>query len=166
MDKFYEQFLTTQKSILYKFINILMYVFAIGAAAYLLLSLIALNMYIMVLALLSAALFFVMMYIRDRQYKEYEYIFTNGNFQIDVIFNKKKRKTLIDEDIKNFDEFGKAEDVKLSNSIRKINCMPWNNKKDIYVFVLNGKEKSAVYIAPDEEMLKLINLYYIRRVKR
>jgi len=96
-------------------------------------------------------------FLRDNQYKEYEYIFTNGNLQIDVIYNKSKRKTLIDEDVKNFDAFGKKEEIDVSKDFKRICCIPKDYNGDIYIFKLKGKR--AVYISPNQEMLKLINEY-------
>lgn len=163
MDKFYEQLLTTQKNIAYFILNILMYVFAVLIFLSLIFSIISFNFGYMIFSLVLLAMLFFTRYLRDNQYKEFEYIFTNGNFQIDVIYNKKRRKTLIDEDIKNFDIFGKENEVNIENISKKIYCVPYDNKGEKYVFVIKNDIRKAVYVAPNDEMLKMINIYYISR---
>ncbi|MDO6353524.1 DUF6106 family protein [Caloramator sp. CAR-1] len=161
MDKFYEQLITTSKSAVYKFLNLLMYCSFIFAVFYFLLAALLFSMLYFIAAAIVLILGFVFRIFRNRQYKEYEYIFTNGNLQIDTIYNKSKRKTLIDEDVKNFDAFGRADEIKVPDDYKKIFCFPFDCKSEIYVFLASGKR--AVYIAPDEEMLRLINLYNVRR---
>ncbi|MCX7903195.1 MAG: hypothetical protein N2486_01670 [Caloramator sp.] len=161
MDKFYEQLITTSKSVGYKFLNFLMYCSFVFAAIYFLFAAFIFSMLYFVAAVILLILGFTFRIFRNRQYKEYEYIFTNGNLQIDIIYNKSKRRTLIDEDIKNFDAFGKVDEIKVSDDYKKIFCIPYDCKSDIYVFLASGKR--AIYIAPDEEMLRLINMYNIRR---
>ncbi|SKA85272.1 hypothetical protein SAMN05443428_106141 [Caloramator quimbayensis] len=163
MDKFYEQLLTTKKNIAYYILNILMYVFAVLIFLSLIFSIITFSLGYMIFSLALIVILFFTRYLRDNQYKEFEYIFTNGNFQIDVIFNKKRRKTLIDEDIKNFDVFGKENEVNIESISKKINCIPYDNKGNRYVFVIKNDCRKAVYVAPNDEMLKMINLYYISR---
>lgn len=127
------------------------------------LSLVALNIKTIFLTVIFLVSFFVVRYLRDKQYKEFEYIFTNGNLQIDVIYNMKKRKNLYDLDIKDLDDFGKSKDIKINKEVKKVICIPWNNKEEKYVLITNGKGKKAVYIAPSEDMLKLISVYNVRR---
>lgn len=161
MDKFYEQLITTSKNAAYKFLVFLMYCSFIFAVFYFLLGAFLFSMLYFVAAAILLILGFVFKMLRNKQYKEYEYIFTNGNLQIDIIYNKSKRKTLIDEDVKNFDAFGKADEIKVSDDYKKIFCIPYDCKSEIYVFLISGKR--AAYIAPDDEMLRLINMYNVRR---
>lgn len=105
MDKFYEQFLTTSQSGTYKLLKNLTYASIALAVIYFIQSVITLNVSVFVFAVISIAVAFLMSRLRDKQYKEYEYIFTNGNLQIDVIYNQ--RKTVFDCDVKNFLDFGK-----------------------------------------------------------
>lgn len=164
MDKFYEQLLTTKKNTIYLALNILMYLFGALMAVFLMFSFLIFNFSYLLFSAINLILLFLIRYLRDNQYREYEYIFTNGNLQIDVIYSKKRRKTLIDEDVRNFQEFGKVKDVKIDNGIRKIKCIPWDNKNEQYIFII-GNNKNAVIIAPNDEMLKLINLYYMAKIR-
>ncbi|MCX7695553.1 MAG: hypothetical protein N2Z71_07610 [Caloramator sp.] len=161
MDKFYEQHLGTEKNSLYGVFTILMFFFGFLAviSIFFILTTFMFNIRMIVITVLLALFAYVMMLIRDKQYSEFEYIFTNGNLQIDVIYNKRRRKTLVDIDIKEFEAFGSERDMKLPNGTKKEIFIPWNCKEDRYVFVYNKGGKKVGYIAPDEEMLKLINLY-------
>lgn len=163
MDKFHEQLLRTKKSPLYKLLVGYMYLCLVLVILTLVLSLLALNLKIILFTIIFTASFFAVRYLKDKQYKEFEYIFTNGNIQIDVIYSMKKRKKLYDVDIKDLEDFGISKDIKVSNGVKKVICIPWDNKDVQYVLVINGHVKQAVYIAPNEEMLKLINIYNVRR---
>lgn len=161
MDKFYEQHLGTEKNSFYGLFTILMFFFVSLSviSIFLILTTFMFNVRMIVITLLLVLFAYIMMLIRDKQYSEFEYIFTNGNLQIDVIYNKRRRKTLLDIDVKEFEVFGNAMDIKLQKGTKKEIFIPWNCKEDRYVFVYNKGRKKAGYIAPDEEMLKLINLY-------
>ncbi|KRQ87974.1 hypothetical protein ABG79_00139 [Caloramator mitchellensis] len=162
MDKFYEQLLTTSKNSSYKTLHFIMIFSIIFATFYLFLTILTFSGLYLVSAVLVAILSYVFKVLRDKQYKEFEYIFTNGNLQIDVIYNKSKRKTLFDEEVKNFEAFNKLSELKISNNVERIKCIPFDYKGETYaVLTLGGRR--AILIAPDDEMLKLINMYNIRR---
>jgi hypothetical protein len=159
MDKFHEQLLRTKKSPNYRLLGIAMYFCIFGAFIFFITAKLA----TLVLAVIFAAAAFGLKIYRDRQYKEYEYIFTNGNLQIDVIFNKRKRKTLYDVDVKNFENFGKASEINVPKGVKLVNCYPWDEKSEQYVILLSENGKQAVYITPNEELLKLMKTYNVRR---
>lgn len=161
MDKFYEQLLTTKKSLRYKSLNILYWVFLIGGLLYFFIATISFNVGLTIFSIIIIALSFLFKYFRNNSYKEYEYTFTNGNLVIDIIYNMNKRKTLFDEDVKNFEDFGKESEVKIAKDRKPQNCIPWDNKDEVYTIVSAGK---AYYISPDEKLLSLINIY--NRVRR
>lgn len=163
MDKFLEQLLKTKKSPKYKLLGGAMYFSIFVACLYGLYSMASVGISMMIIAVIFVVISFALRIFRDKQYKEYEYIFTNGNLQIDVIFNKKKRKTLYDVDVKNFDNFGKVSEIKVAKEVKAVNCFPWDNKDEQYVILLSENGKQAVYITPNEELLKLMRIYNIRR---
>jgi hypothetical protein len=165
MDKFHEQLLRTEKSFVYKMLQFSMYFAIVLIVLGMGTSLAAGNVSMLIMMVVLAAGAFASKIMRDRQYKEYEYIFTNGNLQIDVIYNKKKRKTLYDIDVKNFEEFGKASEISVSSGVKKVVCIPWNNKDEKYVFLTSANGKQAVYIAPNQDILKYINIYVVKRAK-
>lgn len=161
MDKFYEQLLTTKKSLKYTVLNILYWIFLIGGLLYFFMATISFNVGMTIFSIITIVLAFVLKYFRNNSYREYEYTFTNGNLVIDIIYNMNKRKTLFDEDVKNFEDFGKESDIKIAKDNKPQNCIPWDNNGEVYTIVSKGK---AYYISPDENLLSLINIY--NRVRR
>ncbi len=167
MDKFHEQLLTTRKSPVFIFMTAAMVV--LGFLAVIALSTITggFNIGVLILFLLFGGAAVGAYFLRDMQYREYEYIFTNGNLEIDVIYNMKRRKVMLDKDVKDFEEFGRLTESGLSKDIKKVVCYPLDKKDsgDIYYALIADKQRSAYLIIPDEEMLKYINIYYKRRVR-
>lgn len=137
-----------------------MYISAIIIILSLIFSILTFNFAYFIISAIILLLLPIIRYLRDNQYKEFEYIFTNGNLQIDIIYNKKRRKTIIDKEIREFETYGKINDIKLDNKTNKIYCIPWDNKNDVYVLITNENPKKALYIAPDSEMHKLINIHF------
>jgi len=93
---------------------------------------------------------------------EYEYIFTNGDLDIDVIYNRARRKRLISVNVKKFDlmchvedkmrigEFASAE-VKLDYSSGTLN-------ENTYAFLtVHNSKRTKVVIEPNDKMLKAIS---------
>lgn len=166
MDKFYEQLVGTEEGVVYKYLGIMRKITFTSAIITGLVSAATFNLTVLVLAALLFIFSHLLNSAIDKQYIEFEYIFTDGNFQIDAIFNKKKRKTIIDRDIKQFEYFGRVEDFELNGEYTKILCIPKDNKDEKYVFTLGEGKKKAVYISPDKETIRLINMYYLRGRRR
>jgi RNA-splicing ligase RtcB len=100
---------------------------------------------------------------KENSYKEFEYTFTNGNLEIDVIYNKKKRKKILDEDVKNFADFGAADEININGDHKVNKCYPWDCSEKQYVIISGDRGKEAYYIAPDENILKYLRTYFTRR---
>lgn len=163
LDKFHEQLLRTKKSPLYRVLTVCMYISIVFIFLSMYSGLLIGKIGMLIIMVLFIGSTFLARFYRDKEYREYEYIFTNGNLQIDVIYNMKKRKTLFDVDVKDFDNFGKSSELKFGNEYKKVICVPWDNKDEKYVCLINQNGKKAVYIAPNEELLKLISVYNVRR---
>lgn len=154
MDKFYEQLLTTKKGSTYRILNLLMYFTGIMCALSLISLISMFKLFYVIYAVAFGAATFFLRLKRDESYREFEYIFTNGNFQIDMILAQKKRKTIFDVDAKDFDEFGVYSSGKLDKN--NINCVPWDRQGEKY-FIKSGK--NTYIILPDEETLRLLRIY-------
>lgn len=166
MDKFHEQLVGTQEGVVYKALGLMR---KITLAAAIITGVVSAFFFNLTMLVMAAILFILSHFVdsaREKQYIEFEYIFTEGNFQIDAIYNKKKRKTIIDKDIKQFEYFGSAKDFELDGGYDKIFCIPKDNKDEKYVFTLVEGKKKAVYISPDNETIRLINTYYFRGRRR
>lgn len=163
MDRFYEQLLITKPNFYYKAFNALKVAAIFLTVIYIAIASITFNLWFAIFSIITFGLCFLFINLRNKQFKEFEYIFTNGNLQIDVIYNKKNRKTLIDEDIKEIDKFGSASEFKNINESHAIVLIPWDNRNTKYAFTLDENKGRVIYIAPDEKMLELINLYLRHR---
>jgi len=100
---------------------------------------------------------------------EYEYIFTNGELDIDVIRGKKFRKRMVSIECKNIRIMEKAENVvsKNSNGDKNI-CAVYNlaNGGIYKVEVINeggGKDK-VIYFQPPENLVKEMKKYNPRNI--
>lgn len=106
--------------------------------------------------------------IRARN-KEYEYALTNGEIDIDVIIDKKKRKKIFTANCKEFEVLEKINGShyrqyagKVTKTIKAVSSM---KAEDIYYFVLyREKDKIMVYFEPDDKMIKAIKTYIPEKV--
>lgn len=167
MDKYHEQLLTTRKSPLFALMTVLMVFLGFLAVMALPVLTRGFNAGILLAFLVCAGGAAGAYFLRDKVYREYEYAFANGNLQIDVIYNMKKRKIVLDKDVKDFKEFGRLTESGLSKDIKRIVCYPFDKKNsgDIYYILIADRKRSAYLIIPDKEMLSDISLYYKRRVR-
>lgn len=162
MDNFHEQLATTHKTGAYKFVNAVFYVF--GVLALLTLG----NLIIFaVCAILAAGAFF----LRKKLYVEFEYVFTNGDIDVDKIVEMKKRSKVISFDIKNVELLAPEDSYEVKDFSNKpskvVTCYPSTNDKKVYIaMVTGGNERMQVRFAPDEELINLCFKYNPRAVKK
>lgn len=90
---------------------------------------------------------------------EYEYTFTNGTLDIDVIYNKSRRKRIFTGDVKDFelmthvDNKDRLQDYKSATTT--LNCSSGVTKPNTYAFLTNYKDKKVkIVIEPNEMMSK------------
>ena len=165
MDNFYEQLLTTKEHFTYKVADVLMYLLVILGVA----SLIILGQFLLfiVFVLTAVGIFFA----KKNLFIEYEYIFTNGEIDIDKIFEMKKRKRIISFNIKDVEIIAKDNSQYIKDFINKpnkvINLYPPNYNGQIFVAILNkGAEMIMIKFAPDEKILNLAFKYNPRAIKK
>ncbi|SKA84276.1 hypothetical protein SAMN05428976_106150 [Clostridium sp. USBA 49] len=163
MENFYEQLITTYKTGIYKVVEVLFYLFGVMALITLSINLV----FFIIFLLLGIG----MLFLKRNLYVEYEYVFTNGEIDIDKIVEMKKRSHVFSFDIKNT-ELLAAEDsdyVKdFSNKPSKVlNLFPKTTDKKIYVaMITGGNERVQVRFVPDEEFVNLCYKYNPRAVKK
>jgi len=107
----------------------------------------------------AAALIFGVYLLISRQNVEYEYIFTNGELDIDVIYNKSKRKRLFSSTIKDVEIMAHVQDTahtrELSNAAETKDYSSGVVGPNTYAFVMPYKGKRTKFIIePNEMMLK------------
>ncbi len=124
--------------------------------------------FVPVIALILA---FVVYKLFSRENIEYEYIFTNGDLDIDVIINKSSRKHLLTVDVKSIKEFYKKSHQKNGEKLNKYSKVfdyssrEENQNKYCVVFEHN-KEMIMMIIEPNEKMLEAIRVYIPKIIKK
>lgn len=112
--------------------------------------------------MLAVLVFWGAFTLAGRTNKEYEYIFTNGDLDIDVIFNQAKRKRLVSIDSKRILAFEKVQN---KEQIRQkyqavMDCSSGTISDSLYALVYDiNHKKTAVLIEPNEAILKGIRTY-------
>lgn len=99
---------------------------------------------------------------------EFEYIFTNGEIDVDKIMAKRKRKRLVTVKVSGFNEFDvyKPAAHDLSKYEVKYDVAVAPNEEGTYYATFSNKEgkRCILIFTPDERVLTAINSIYRRRV--
>ncbi|MCL2363132.1 MAG: DUF6106 family protein [Defluviitaleaceae bacterium] len=90
---------------------------------------------------------------------EYEYIFTNGDLDIDVIYSKSRRKRLFSGNVKSFDIMCHLEDKmrigEFSGAQAMLDYSSGTPSENTYAFLaLHNGKRTKIIIEPNEKMLK------------
>ena len=93
---------------------------------------------------------------------EYEYVFTNGELDIDVIYNKSRRKRVFSSHVKEIEIMAHIEDNVHAGSFQNFEVLKdfssGETTPDTYVFMINHQNKrTKIIIEPNEKMLKAIS---------
>lgn len=164
MDNFHEQLEVTGGTLAYKIMNFSVYFF--GA-----LTLACITLGQLILTVISIALAVIFFIFKKNAYVEYEYDFTNGELDVDAIYEQKKRKRLLTINVKDIELLAEEESYYVkdfSNKPEKIlTCYPKTSDKKVYVaMVTGGVERLQLRFTPDSELLELCMRYNPRAVKR
>jgi hypothetical protein len=119
-------------------------------------SFIGLTALLLAIAVAAAAILFVF----PRLKVEFEYILINHEIQIDAIYNRARRKSLLEFDLLKAEAIlPKTDDLQKSHRIDKTyNCTSGTHTQDVYAILVNIKNQdSCILIEPDETMLAHIN---------
>lgn len=164
MDNFYEQLVSTYKTSAYKIANGAVYVF--GGLAILTLGSGRFLAFI-IGALLATGLYF----LKRDLYVEYEYVFTNGEIDIDKITEMSKRKRVMQFNIKEAELIALEDSYHVKDFANKpekvVTYYPKTCDKKVYVaMITGGTERVQLRFAPDEQFLELCFRYNPRALKK
>lgn len=110
--------------------------------------------------MLNVVLLFGLYYLYTRFNIEYEYILTDGYFDIDAIINKRRRKRLVSlhlKDIELMTETDNNEQKNIFNNIEQILNYSSGVTKGTYSFIMNyNRKRTKFIIEPNDIMLKNI----------
>ena len=107
-------------------------------------------------------------FLISRLKREYEYTFTNGELDIDVIYNRSSRKRLFSAQVRDFEIMAHADDEAHKNSFAsatdKLDCSTGVITERSYKFLANYKGKRyAITLEPNDELLKAMVKILTRR---
>jgi hypothetical protein len=126
--------------------------------------------------IISAAMLFFLVIFSSSAYwlitqlnKEYEYVVTNGELDIDRITNKSRRKRIFSVNIKDFEVMAHVDDESKKNAfhhaIETLDVSSGLKKENTYIFLAPFKGKKVkVIFEPNEATLRAIHLYNPRKV--
>ena len=110
---------------------------------------------------IGAAAVFGGMYLMSFLNVEYEYVYTNGELDIDVIYNRSRRKRLFSTVVKDFEIMAHVEDKTREGAFggaqETVNCHSGVTGPNTYAFLATIKGKrTKVIFEPNDKMLKAI----------
>lgn len=151
MDRYYEQLTSAYRSKLYDMYGFLMIVMAVIFVLFIFNSLFP-------VAIIAGGLGVLFFFLRQKEYVEYEYVFTNGDVDIDIIMAAKKRKRLVSFDIKSVIAMAPVGSYSLDGAPKgkKLIAYPKNNKEKVFITIVN-KDNAVieVHFTPNEEFVNL-----------
>ncbi|MBO5930355.1 MAG: hypothetical protein J6Q27_03560 [Clostridia bacterium] len=113
--------------------------------------------------LVAATIYGTVIYSRNFSL-EYEYIFTNGVLDIDVIKGRATRKQLISVSCRKIEYMGPVTGVKPSQNA-VVNAMYDESRPGKYVITFsNGGQKTDLYLQPPEKLLLNMQKYNPRNI--
>lgn len=101
------------------------------------------------------------LFLTSKLKKEHEYSLTNNELDIDVIYNKERRKHVLSLDIKKIDMMVSIKDESHKGSLERaqktINASNGEYTRDTYaILTAHNGELTRILITPNEEMLTLM----------
>ena len=101
---------------------------------------------------------------------EYEYIFTNGSFDIDIIYAKSTRKRIFSAECKDFEILAKLSNQKSNEqtdkTLRNIHAESSQNSSGVYYFILPYEgRRTVVYFEPDVRLLDCFRKFIPGKLK-
>jgi hypothetical protein len=164
MDIFIEKIVKKRKSVAE-----LLLIFLIAAGAitisYLLIS------FVPQLAVLIIALLYFTYRLITRFNIEYEYALTNGDLDIDIIIDKRKRKRLLSVNCKDFDAVARVDSSQYTKEIKgckniKDYTSNKNNPGTWFISMREEGQHTVILFEPTEKMIKSIAAFIPRKVFR
>ncbi|GKU27105.1 DUF6106 family protein [Clostridium folliculivorans] len=164
MDQFKEQLVRAQNPGKYKAVKILMYIVGVLAVLCLLTGNFILGLLLVVIA-------GILFYVKRFFYLEFEYVITNGEVDVDVIYEtttRKKKMSFNMKEVSLLAPYESDEYKALSNKPSKIiTAIPEGNKDRAYVAVVTeGNDKAQLIFVPNQEFVNICFLFNPKVVKK
>lgn len=120
--------------------------------------------------ILLVGIFYGLWYLLTGMNREYEYIVTNGDLDIDVIIARRRRKRIFTGKAKDFEIMAKvnSDDYRDAQRVKHVvlDCSASLQAPDNWFFITEYKgQRTLVIFAPDERMLKSMKRFNPSRIK-
>ncbi|HOQ75894.1 MAG TPA: DUF6106 family protein [Thermoclostridium sp.] len=116
-----------------------------------------------------AGLFYVAYYLAAMRNIEYEYIVTNGDLDIDMIINQRKRKRVFSANCKEFEVVARVNSDQYTPQIRQTKTVPDYSSNDPqkekwFVFMSQEGAQKVLLFEPEERMIDNFRTFIPRKV--
>lgn len=117
-----------------------------------------------------AAIWFGAWFLLQKTNKEFEYVFTNGDLDIDTIFSQSRRKRSFSSNVRSFEIMCNINDNNYASELRNfeqvLDFSSSGDGKDTYAAMLiyDGK-KTKLLMEPNEKILEAIKHYIPQKLK-
>ena len=164
MDKFKEQLVLIENTNIYKIFKTITVILLVLGVAFM-----AIGGAIPGIILLISAI--IMFYMKRYLYVEYEYILTNGEVNIDAIYEIKARKRILSFSIKQLSLLAPKDSQEYESLYDKpskvVKAIPKGANEKIYVAVISeGNNRGQLEFVPNKEFINLCFLYNPKAVKK
>lgn len=164
MDNYYEQLVRSKETPKYIVARLGMIIFAVAAGFNLMVTKWLFALIFGIIALIS-------FFIKKMSFVEYEYIFTNGDIDVDIIYDQNKRKRVFNFAVKDIEllALANSDEVKnfSGNPGKVLKCYPSTSKEKVYAAMINkaGKRFRLIFV-PNEKFVGMCFKYNPKAVKR
>jgi len=119
--------------------------------------------------LIIAGLMFLTYYLISMRNIEYEYIVTNGDIDIDMIVNQRKRKRVFTANCKDFEVVARVNSDQYTKQIREtknvLNFTSRNSNADVwFIYLIQNGMPMVILFEPDERMIDGFRTFIPRKV--
>lgn len=114
--------------------------------------------------LVAVGLVYLAYHFTSRLKKEFEYILTDDNLDVDVIMNKSRRKRLLSFTVAQLEMIASVNDAQYNNVLggnfdKKIDATSRRKDADVYFAVVEKGGRTLLTFEPPKEMLEMMQKY-------
>lgn len=119
--------------------------------------------------MIAAGILFIAYYLMSMRNIEYEYIVTNGDLDIDIIVNQRKRKRVFSANCKEFEAVARVNSDQYTKQIREVkNVLDFttrNREADVwFIYLVQNGVPKVILFEPDERMIDGFRTFIPRKV--
>lgn len=119
--------------------------------------------------LIIAGLFYLAYYLASQRNIEFEYAITNGDVDIDMIVNQRKRSRVFSANCRNFEVVARVNSEQYTPQIRNtktvLNFSSRDPKADVwFIYLIQNSTPKVILFEPDEQIIDSFRTFIPRKV--